>query len=57
MTLNLLTANVLKMDITMFNGPNDYISDWTEQDGPYEGDASEEEYSDFDELRDRERDL
>ena len=34
-------------------GPNDYIPDWTEQDGPYE-DQIIEDYKDFDELRDRE---
>ena len=37
------------------NGPKDYIPDWTEQDGTYNEQVDPDEYSDFDELRDRER--
>jgi hypothetical protein len=36
------------------SGPFDYIPDWTEQDGPYEENEYKPDYSDEDELRDRE---
>ena len=38
-------------------GPNDYIPDWTELPGPCDEQTTSEEYSDLDELSDREDDF